>query len=194
MGCEQAVGSRGLRPARAIAPAGKEPQDPSAVLLADGRVPVGGSRAQRAGPRPATGDPASPPAHREPLGFKPSQAASTVFLATAICFFPEGVDPAFLLAAYANLVVSAIHHGLMVQTRPHHRSRLFGRDYLHSCTDCDESQPLLRMLRAVDQSIVGFVCLYTGTGCAGLIIPQRWVCVRARERERERASEQERAR
>mmetsp|Transcript_11153 Transcript_11153/g.27418 ORF Transcript_11153/g.27418 Transcript_11153/m.27418 type:complete len:226 (+) Transcript_11153:175-852(+) len=105
----------------------------------------------------------------QPLKFKIDQAASTIFLAAAIFSFPTDVDPAFALGAWANFLISAMHHGFMVQTRPHHQLRLFGRSYTCACSGVDEWRQLLRILTIIDQAIVGYICLYTG--CAGLRIP-----------------------
>ena len=103
------------------------------------------------------------------LEFKISQAASTAFLATAIYSFPKRVDPAFRLGAWGNLLISALHHGFMVQTRPPHRLRIFGRSCSWACSGVDDRRPLLRALTSIDQAVVGYICLYTG--CAGLWIP-----------------------
>mmetsp|Transcript_33544 Transcript_33544/g.72509 ORF Transcript_33544/g.72509 Transcript_33544/m.72509 type:complete len:244 (+) Transcript_33544:101-832(+) len=108
-----------------------------------------------------------------PLKFKLGQATSTIFLAAAIFSFPTHVDPLFASAAWANFLISALHHGYMIRVaRPssHRESRLFGRSYSWACSDVDESRRRLRVLAVIDRAVVGYICLYTG--CAGLGIPR----------------------
>jgi hypothetical protein len=111
------------------------------------------------------------PTGPQALTFKISQAGSVVFLAAAIHSFPSGVDPAYALGAYFNLVISCYHHGFMVKNRPDYQSSV-GVNF--SCSDVDLSRPWLRALRVVDRALVCFICLYTG--CIGLGVSS-WIVV-----------------
>jgi hypothetical protein len=100
------------------------------------------------------------------LKFNPFQSGSTVFLAAAICSFPQDVDPAYAFGAYCNLLISICHHGLMIRTRHGRYLSVFGVKFPYS--DVDRTRPLLRTICMIDQAFVAYICLYTGTSHLGI--------------------------